>query len=495
MNQQANSLLAYVDPTPRQREFIEAWRNKRFVLFGGAAGPGKSYMLRWSLVLFLVSLFVEKKIAKARVALFCEDYPSLYDRQISKIDAEFPSWLGKLKRGDTKEFVLHEDYGGGAISLRNLDDPSKYLSSEFAASAVDELTRNTYQTFNDLRLRLRWPGVDRPLFLAATNPGGIGHAWVKKLWIDRVFPEELKNAKLPDGSTVDLSPEFGLVRALPSDNPHLSKQYWVDLATLPAHMRKPYLEGDWNVLAGQYFPFEKSKYEIQPPKLERWWPKWISGDWGWKHPMCWHWHTRQDDGKILTYREWWAQEFDERLIGAELGRRSEGETIDAIYLGPDAWAKRSSQHTIAEEINAGLPRGMPQCEQADNDRIGGARLLYNLLKSDMLGISVECPKLLECLPEMIHGEDKELEDVLKVDWSPGHIGDDPYDSERYGIKSYLHTGSLPLEVKVEQRVEAAHFTDPTSEMVFRSKWAVQEKRKMQPKKFGRQWRRPMPRMA
>src|SRR5215472_3130424 len=133
MNQQAQTLLAFVDPTARQREFIDAWRKKRFVLFGGAAGPGKSYMLRWSLVLFLFWLFVEKKVVKARVALMCEDYPSLSGRQISKIKAEFPSWLGRLRLGtETKEFVLNDEYGGGAIELKNLDDPSKYLSFEYA---------------------------------------------------------------------------------------------------------------------------------------------------------------------------------------------------------------------------------------------------------------------------------------------------------------------------------------------------------------------------
>lgn len=453
-------------------------------MFGGAAGPGKSYMLRWSLVLFLVWLFTEKRVAKARVALFCEDYPSLYDRQISKIEAEFPEWLGKLRRGETKEFILSDEYGGGAILLRNLDDPSKYLSAEFAAIAVDELTRNPVQTFNDLRLRLRWPGVERPIFVAATNPGGEGHGWVKKYWIDRTYPPEL----------APYAEEFGFVKALPTDNPHLTAQYWKDLASLPEHMRKPYLEGDWNVLAGQYFPFETASYKIKRPtpetwKIEKWWPKWISGDWGWKHPMCWHWHARKDDGVIVTYREWWDQGFDEHEIGAELTARSEGEDIRHIYLSPDAWAKKSSENTIAEQINKGLGKHMPQCEQADTDRVGGARLIYNLLTTGMWKVSEDCPQLLECLPEMIHGEGEDIEDVLKVDWSPGHIGDDPYDSARYGLKSYLRQGSVPIEIKLDERVKEVFgpdpLPDPTSAMIWRSKWEKQEGRKAKPIHFAR----------
>jgi len=100
---------------------------------------------------------------------------------------EFPAELGELKLGTVKNFVLHKDYGSGVIALRNLDDPSKYQSAEFAAIAVDELTKNSKEIFDFLRFRRRWPGVERPKFLAATNPGGKGHAWVKKLWVEKDF--------------------------------------------------------------------------------------------------------------------------------------------------------------------------------------------------------------------------------------------------------------------------------------------------------------------
>lgn len=438
------TLVEYVNPTDRQKEFIRAWQTHRFVLFGGAAGPGKSYMLRWSLILFLYQLFVTRKIERACVALFCEDYPSLHDRQISKIEREFPPWLGRLRRGDTKEFILSPEYGSGVIMLRNLDDPSKYLSTEFAGVGVDELTRDDLQTFNDLRLRLRWPGVERPLFLGATNPGGIGHAWVKKYWLDGEFPEELK----------ELAEEFAFVKALPTDNPHLTPQYWRDLATLPEHMRKAYLEGDWNVLAGQYFSiFTKPRHVIEPPQLERWWPKWISGDWGYKHPSCFHWHAKNDDGEILTYREKWGPEIGEKNIGRILTEMSEGEKIECIYFSPDAWAQRTSANTIAEQVEDGLGNKMPTLTKADDDRVGGARLMYHLLQSDMWKISQDCPKLIECLPNLIHDED-ELEDVLKVDWTPGQVGDDPYDSARYGLKSHLAPRGKPLNIRVKEKVEA-----------------------------------------
>jgi len=175
------NLEQLINPTEKQREFLAAIAKKDYVLYGGAAGGGKSYILRWWLILFLCWLYQVKKLANVQVALFCEDYPSLFDRHISKIKYEFPMSLGELKQGTVKNFVLNPQYGSGVLALRNLDDPSKYLSSEFAAIGVDELTKNEQKVFDFLRLRLRWPGVDRPKFGAATNPGGKGHGWVKKL--------------------------------------------------------------------------------------------------------------------------------------------------------------------------------------------------------------------------------------------------------------------------------------------------------------------------
>jgi hypothetical protein len=92
-----------------------------------------------------------------QVMLACEDYPSLKDRQIGKMAREFPSWLGTMYV-DHKEygrcFILAEEFGCGVICLRNLDDPAKYQSAEFASILVDELTKNDLNTFTDLRMRL-----------------------------------------------------------------------------------------------------------------------------------------------------------------------------------------------------------------------------------------------------------------------------------------------------------------------------------------------------
>lgn len=205
----------------------------RYTLFGGSRGPGKSYWLRWYMLRVLLR-FAGRGINDVNVLLACEDYPSLTGRQITKISSEFPLWLGEIGATKTKGlgFHLKPQYGGGSILLRNLDDPSKYQSFEFAAIGIDELTKNPLSTFNILRGSLRWPGVDYTQFLAATNPEA---NWVRDYWIERRFPEELQPS----------AEQFAFVPALPGDNPHLDASYWNELNTLSGALREAWLHGDW----------------------------------------------------------------------------------------------------------------------------------------------------------------------------------------------------------------------------------------------------------
>lgn len=234
--------------TPKQWEVTAIADAHKYTLYGGKRGPGKSYWLRWYPARFLMKVAAEHNVKGARWGLFCEDYPSLKDRQITKIEKEFPDWLGTLKDSKTEglAFHMHEAYGGGIIALRNLDDPTKYKSSEFIGASVDELTQNkSMDTFNTLRASLRWPGFADTKFIAGTNPDGPGQKWVRQLWIERNFPPEM----------MPIADKFAYVTAGPYDNPNLSPEYWEELATLTASLRKAWLEGDW------YVTFEGLVYE------------------------------------------------------------------------------------------------------------------------------------------------------------------------------------------------------------------------------------------
>jgi hypothetical protein len=474
------NLERLINPTSRQRDFLKAIASKDYVLYGGAAGGGKSYILRWWLVLYLCWLYKAKGLKNVQVGLFTENYPSLVDRQISKIKYEFPPELGELKQSQVKNYELKPEWGGGVIALRNLDDPSKYLSSEFAAIAVDELTRNDQQTFDFLRLRLRWPGIERPKFAGASNPGGKGHGWVKKLWIEGNFPAEL------DG----LREQFSFVQAKASDNPHLTEKYFESLQTLPPAMAKAYAEGSWDIFAGQYFDvFNPLKHvkDARSIELKPWWPRWISMDWGFAHPSAVYWHAKDGD-QIITYREMHESNVSEAEWGRRIAVASKDERIQQIFLSPDAFAKKGSANTVAEQIDQVIEdTALPRCNPADTDRIGGARLLYQMLQADLWTISDACPRLIECLPQLTRDE-KNLEDVLKTDWSAGQLGDDCYDAARYGLKSMLEEHEAPMSVRIDERVAQAGAMSATSEMVWRSKWEKEELRKVRPVHFGRRWR-------
>src|SRR5690606_27575908 len=138
-----------------------------------------------------------------RVMLACEDYPSLYERQLSKIEVEFPPELGRY-HGKRNEFRLVPALGNGVIAFRNLDDPSKYQSAEFALIAIDEITKNAERTFQILRGSLRWPGIEDVAIVGASNPDA---GWVRDYWISRQLPEELE----PEAH------QFAFVPALPDD--------------------------------------------------------------------------------------------------------------------------------------------------------------------------------------------------------------------------------------------------------------------------------------
>ena len=115
--------------------------------------------------------------------------------------------------------------------------------------------------------------------------------------------------------------------------------------------------------------------------------------------------------------------------------------------------------------------------QADNDRVGGARLIYELLDSNPWLILASCPRLIECIPTLICDEDN-LEDVLKVDHTEGTMGDDPFDGARYGLKSYQRGAPVPQEVKVAE--ELARISDPTARMIRAYQLKLREQNDNQP---------------
>jgi phage terminase large subunit len=331
---------------PKQEE---AWRaimspDVKYLLYGGAMHGGKSYLLRWA-ALGLAMWYSAKLHAEVPVGLFSEDYPTLEDRQISKMVREFPPGLGELKRTQTDglAFVIDKKYGGGRILLRNLDDPSKYMSTEFAAILVEELTKNPYETFANLRTRLRYPGLEHVRFVGATNPGGIGHVWCKKFWLD--------------GNSGD--PEQKLFRYIPAtldDNRYTTPAYRLQLESLGERQRKAYRDGDWAAFEGQFFStFDISKQLIEPFVIDPEWQLIGSLDPGWGGFLSFGLQARDFGGceyRIATYYEEKRSPEEHAIAINEFideCKFTGGRRPQLIVSGHDAWARKDRYAVIASD--------------------------------------------------------------------------------------------------------------------------------------------------
>lgn len=460
------TLRDLINPTERQQEFFAKLAQFDFVLYEGEASGGKSYALRWWLVDFLVDVYQTLGLTSVVVGLFSEDYPTLKDRHISKIRVEFPPWLGRLTRTDGGlDFVLRPEYGSGAIALRNLDDPSKYFSAEFAAIAVEELTKHPLSVFNDLRFRLRWPGVERPKFAAGTNPGGIGHAWVKKYWITREYPAEFKGLDARTGKNYDITTQFARVTAKASDNPHIAAGYHTRNLTLPPDMARKVAHGDWDVYTGQYFPHFDPKIHVIPKAaadalIQRWHVRSLSGDWGYFHPHCFHWHAKDETGRIITYRELWDREVGETEVARRITEANHGERLSGFAFSWDAGrlsprSEKGQPKAITQMISDALGPGIPKphpCDSSPGTRVIRSRLMSQMLETETWLISDACPKLIEALPTMIRDED-DPEEMLKMDYSEGSIGDDPIDCAGMGLQWLTRDSVKPRDIRMQEQLQ------------------------------------------
>jgi hypothetical protein len=392
--------------TERQLQAWQALFAHRFVLYGGARGGGKSRFLRWALLLLLIYWY-GKGYRRVIVGLFCSTYNELRDRQISKIASEFPDWLGEIK--DTQEFglgfYLREEYGGGIIALRNLDDPNKYKGAEFAAIGVDELTLILKDIFDILRGSLRWPGIEHTVFIGATNPDGVGNLWVRELWIERQFPPEMQA----------IAPKFSFVQALPADNPHLPAEYWDDLKSQPPDIQKAWIEGDWYVFKGQAFKvFRRERHVIPPIEIPEHWRRYRGIDWGKSAPFVCLWGAvNPDNGRWIVYREVALADLEDREQARTITDMTPAsERIITTYADPSIWGEKQKGVTSTAVIYA--QNGVP-VTQANNHRLDGKRRVDRLLAPLADGepgllIFETCPYLARTLPALVYDR-VQIEDI------------------------------------------------------------------------------------
>ena len=428
--------------TEKQNEATVVADKNKYTLFGGSAGPGKSYWLRWYAIRTLIKWGKEYNLRGIRAAMFCEDYPTLKDRQISKMEVEFPSWLGTIKdnKTDGLGFFIHPDFGGHVLALRNLDDPSKYLSSEFAMIAVEELTQNEEMKFHRLRSRLRWTGIPEPKFIAATNPGGIGHEWVKRYFVDRDFP-----AHEEEGN------KFAYVPARPTDNPHLAESYILTLKSLPEKMRKAYLDGNWDVFEGMYFTeWDPSIHVCEPFEIPDSWPR-IRGidPSGRSGTTSSHLYALSDEGVVYVTHEHYKTGMDTDQHAREIFTQGEGKEIKYTVIDVSAFNKMGLPESQAEIFER---NGIGDMVPADKKRIHGWNVVHQFLRPDESGkpkliIFRNCVNLQRTIPLAMHDENNP-EDVKSFWEGAEHL--DALDELRYVLQT-LRDQKAPKKMSAAEK--------------------------------------------
>jgi hypothetical protein len=440
---------SFYQPFPKQSAFHAS--KARYRLFGGAAGPGKSRAL------LMEAIIQAHKHPKVDTLLLRRTFPELEESLISTFRKTIPKEMYR-NYNDSKHVITWHNESTTRFGYSESDkDITQYQGAEFLFVGVDELTLFTLRQWQFLRSRNRCavPG-SRPCMAGASNPGNIGHEWVKSLFIDRKPAPGMDRNEIQEYNPT----EYEFIAAKLSDNPVYANDvaYIASLRSLPKAMMQMFLEGDWSVAAGAYFDiWNEATMTTRGIPMKPWWPRWISIDWGFAHNLAVYWHTStppDENGRrvVITYREWVTNNQAPRAVGSEIARLSRDseenlENVDAIYISPDTQQKRTDEDTILVQITQALRAGGLQVtpELADNDRVGGWMLMYQLLDAGEWVVSTDCPHAIRAIPTLTRDPDFP-EDILKME----SVSDDAGDSLRYGLKTRLKNWKRPAPL--EERI-------------------------------------------
>jgi hypothetical protein len=426
-----------------QTEFLAA--NEREVLYGGSAGGGKSYGLLADPMRYFGSanfngIILRRTNDELRELIWKsqEIYPKAYPGarwQEKKSQWVFPSggrlWMTYLERDE---------------------DVLRYQGQAFNYIAFDELTQHaTPFAWNYMRSRLRSTDPSLPLFMrATTNPGGPGHSWVKRMFIDpapagkRFSATDIETGETmvyPESHAKAGQPLFyrRFIPASLKDNPYLMAdgQYEANLLALPEMQRRQLLEGDWAVADGAAFSeFRQHVHTCDPFDIPSDWRKFRSCDYGYSSFSAVHWFAIDPSYETLyVYRELYLSKHTGKDLARAVLDAERGESIQYGVLDSSCWHNRGQiGPSIAEEMIAMGCRWRPS-DRSAGARVAGKNQLHQRLKvneeTGQPGIIFfnSCRQIIADLP-VIPSDPKGSDDI-----DARYRSDHAYDSVRYGIMS------------------------------------------------------------
>ena len=425
-----------------QTDFLAA--GEREVLYGGSAGGGKSYAMLADPLRYMghpnfSGLLLRHTTEELRELIFKsqELYPKI--------------WKG-IKWSERKmQWVAPSGARLWLSYLDRDDDALRYQGLAFSWIGFDELTQwATPFAWNYMRSRLRSTSTDLPVYMrATTNPGGRGHAWVKKMFIDPAAPNKSFEAtdietgetlRYPKGHTKAGKALFKrkFIPARLKDNPYLAEQgdYEAMLLSLPEQQRRQLLEGDWDIKEGAAFTeFNRDIHVVDPFRIPNNWVKFRACDYGYGSKSAVVWIAVSPSEQLIVYRELYVS----KVLASDLADRvmeeeAEDGTIRYGVLDSSLWHKRGDTGpSLAEQMIKRGCRWRPS-DRSKGSRIAGKNEIHRRLQVDeftdepRLVFFNNCTNIISQLPS-IPLDKRNPEDIDTL--SEDHL----YDALRYGIMS------------------------------------------------------------